>query len=133
MPVMVDSCVYLDVFTQDSQWFTWSSQTLAAVVNRGAVVLNPAIYAEISVRFARVEDLEALLPGDSFAYHPIPREAAFLAGKCYLKHHRRQGSKATPLPGFFIGVHAAVAKLELVTRDPRRFQTYFPTVNLITP
>ena len=133
MSVLVDSCVFLDVFTRDHNWFDWSSQALAQASNEGSIVLNPVIYAEISIRFERIEELESLLPADVFEYRAIPREAAFLAGKCFLEYRRRGGQKSMPLPDFFIGAHAAVAKLDLVTRDTKRFREYFPSVNLIYP
>ncbi len=133
MSVMVDSCVFLDLFTRDPKWFDWSSRAVVQAANEGTIILNPVIYAEISIRFERIEDLERLLPADVFEYRPIPREAAFLAGKCFLEYRRRGGGKSLPLPDFFIGAHAAVAKLDLVTRDTKRFGDYFPSVKLICP
>lgn len=133
MPVMVDTCVFLDIFTQDAKWYAWSSEALAEAANRGTIVINPVIYAEISIRFKRIEELEALLSSDVFDHQPIPREAAFLAGKSFLKYRHRGGPKSTPLPDFLIGAHAAVAGLELITRDTRRFREYFPALRLICP
>lgn len=133
MPVLVDSCVFLDIFTRDPKWFDWSSQALAKTANEGTIVLNPVIYAEISIRFERIEELETLLPADVFEHRPIPREAAFLAGKCFLDYRRRGGQKSMPLPDFFIGAHAAIARLDLVTRDTKRFREYFPGMKLICP
>jgi len=133
MSVMVDSCVYLDIFTKDSRWFEWSSRTLANAVNAGMIVLNPVIYAEISILFRRIEELEAFLSLDVFEYRAIPREAAFLAGKCFLEYRRRGGRKSLPLPDFFIGAHAAVENLALVTRDVKRFRDCFPGLKLISP
>jgi predicted nucleic acid-binding protein len=133
MAAMVDSCVFLDIFTEDPAWFSWSSIALAEAADEGAVIINPMIYAEISIRFKQIEELEAMLPSDVFEYRPIPREAAFLAGKNFLKYRRRGGRKSLPLPDFLIGAHAAIAGLDLVTRDVRRFQEYYPSVNLICP
>lgn len=133
MPVMVDSCVFLDIFTRDAHWFDWSSEAVVEAANNGSIVLNTVIYSEISIRFERIEDLETLLPADVFEYHPIPREAAFLAGKCFLGYRRRGGQKALPLPDFFIGAHASIAGLDLVTRDVKRFREYFPGLKLICP
>jgi predicted nucleic acid-binding protein len=133
MAVMVDSCVYLDVFSEDSRWFAWSSDALASAADAGGIVLNSVIYSEISVRFDRIEELEALLPPEVFSYLAIPREAAFLAGKCFVEYRRRGGSRVLPLPDFFIGAHAAVSSLPLVTRDARRFREYFPKLGLICP
>jgi len=133
MPVMVDSCVLLDIFTEDPRWFAWSSAALAREADRGMLVLNPVIYAEVSIRFDRIEELESLLPPDVFSCDPIPREAAFLAGKCFLKYRQRGGARTTPLPDFFIGAHALVGGMSLVTRDAQRFGDYFPTLDLIAP
>jgi len=133
MAVMVDSCVFLDIFTHDHHWFDWSAKVLADAADAGTIVLNPVIYAEISIRFTRIEELEALLPPDIFEVRPIPREAAFLAGKCFLNYRRRGGRKSLPLPDFFIGAHAAVEQLSLITRDAHRFQEYFPGLRLISP
>jgi len=133
MTAMADSCVLLDVFTQDPTWFEWSSAALSRQADRGTIVINPIIYAEVSVRFERIEELESLLAPDVFEYRPIPKEAAFLAAKCFLRYRRRGGSKALPLPDFLIGAHAAVEKLPLITRDVARFRTYYPSVELICP
>lgn len=133
MAALVDSCVLLDVFTEDPAWFVWSSEVLARQGDVGALVINPVIHAEVSARFARIEDLEAALPADAFEYRSIPREAAFLAGKCFVRYRRRGGGKSIPLPDFFIGAHAAVERLPILTRDPRRFREYFPTVELVSP
>ncbi len=133
MAVMVDSCVLLDVFTEDPKWFQWSSSSLARQADAGGLVINPVIYSEISVRFDRIEELEAILTPDAFEYRPIPREAAFLAGKCFLRYRRGGGAKSLPLPDFLIGAHAAVEGLALLTRDCSRFRAYFPSVKLICP
>jgi predicted nucleic acid-binding protein len=133
MGAMVDSCVLLDIFTEDTRWLAWSSGALADAADRDTIILNPVIYAEVSVGFERIEELEAVLPADVFACQAIPREAAFLAGKCFLKYRRRGGARTAPLPDFFIGAHALVAGLPLITRDAKRFEDYFPTLNLIAP
>jgi len=133
MAVLVDSCVLLDVFTEDPKWFAWSSSALSRQADRGRLIVNPVVYAEVSIRFERIEELESALAPELFEYRPIPREAAFLAGKCFLRYRRRGGSKALPLPDFLIGAHAAVEGLDLLTRDCARFRTYFPTVPLIAP
>ncbi len=133
MAVLVDSCVLLDVFTEDRTWFEWSGRELARAADEGALIINPVIYSEISVRFDRIEELESALDPAAFEYRAIPREAAFLAGKCFLRYRRSGGGKVLPLPDFLIGAHAAVESLPVLTRDPRRFRTYFPSVNLISP
>ncbi|NLF17457.1 MAG: type II toxin-antitoxin system VapC family toxin [Lentisphaerae bacterium] len=131
--VMVDTCVLLDVITEDATWFTWSEAMVRRAAEEGTLVINPVIYAELSVGFARIEDMEDLLTPDLFDYRPIPREAAFLAGKSFLEYRRRGGVRAFPLPDFFIGAHASVEDLPLVTRDAGRFKTYFPRLTLICP
>ena len=130
---LVDSNVILDVLTEDARWYAWSSTALAECANSGPLYINPIIYAEVSIGCATIEEMEEVLPSESFARLPIPLEAAFLAGKAFLRYRRRKGAKITPLPDFFIGAHAAVAGLRLLTRDSRRYRTYFPSVEIITP
>ena len=131
--VLVDSSVILDVVTDDPTWGQWSSDTLAGCAETGTLVINPIIYAEISVGFARIEEVEDALADGYFERAALPWEAAFLAGKCFVRYRRRGGHKRSPLPDFYIGAHAAVADLPLVTRDPRRYRTYFPSLRLLTP
>jgi predicted nucleic acid-binding protein len=131
--VLVDSNVLLDIFTEDPVWFDWSSETLAELAEESVLVVNPIIYAEISVRFESIEELEQVLAPDRFEREPLPWEAAFLAGKSYTAYRRRGGERRSPLPGFYIGAHAAVRKMTLLTRDAKRYQTYFPWVNLAAP
>lgn len=133
MPAMVDSCVFLDIFTQDAKWYAWSSNALAEAANCGTIIINPIIYEEISIRFEQIEELEALLSPDVFEYRAIPREAAFLAGKSFMNYRRRGGQKTHPLPDFFIGAHAAIDRLVLITRDVRRYREYYPSLHLICP
>lgn len=130
---LVDSNVLLDVFTEDQTWLEWSSRSLAAAAESGPLYVNPIVYAEVSVRFTRVEDLEHALPSTDFRRAPLPWAAAFLAGKAFMAYRRNRGSSSTPLPDFFIGAHAAVEDLALLTRDISRYRTYFPTVELISP
>jgi predicted nucleic acid-binding protein len=130
---LVDSCVLLDVITGDEQWADWSARGIAAAMDVGRVVINPLIYAEVSVAFRRIEELEAALPATRFRREALPYEAAFLAGKAFLQYRRRSGARRSPLPDFYIGAHAAVAGFQLLTRDATRYQTYFPSVVLIAP
>lgn len=130
---LVDSCVLLDVLTEDSQWLTWSLDALAEAAEVGPLFVNPIIYAEVSVRFSRIEDLDDALPGEDFQRIPLPWEAAFLAGKAFRDYRRGGGVKSSTLPDFFIGAHAAVRRLSLLTRDTARFRTYFPTVRIVAP
>jgi predicted nucleic acid-binding protein len=131
--VLVDSNVLLDVLGDGGTWTAWSAGALASAPETARLVINPVIYAEISVRYSRIEDLDAALRPDLFAREPIPYQAAFLAAKAYVLYRRRGGSRSSPLPDFFIGAHAAVANFRLLTRDPSRYQTYFPGLALITP
>jgi predicted nucleic acid-binding protein len=131
--VLVDSNVLLDVLTEDSHWFSWSAEALARCADESAVAINPIIYAEISISFAHIEDLEEALPADHFERLALPWEAAFLAGKCFLRYRRQGGRKRSPLPDFYIGAHAAVDGMRLLTRDARRYQTYFPSLRIIAP
>jgi len=131
--VLVDSNVLLDVITADEKWSGWSSRMLARLAEDHALAVNPVIYAEVSVGFSRIEDLELALPPDLVLRLPLPWEAAFLAGKCFVRYRRRGGQRRSPLPDFFIGAHAAVENLPLLTRDPGRYRTYFPTVRLLSP
>ncbi len=131
--VLVDSNVLLDVMTEDAVWFSWSAERLAAIADRSRLVINPVIYAEVSVRYSRIEDLDEALPTSLIAREPIPFAAAFLAGKSFEAYRRRGGERRSPLPDFFIGAHAAVAGYRLLTRDTARYRTYFPKIELISP
>jgi predicted nucleic acid-binding protein len=131
--VLVDSNVLLDILTEDPTWWTWSADALGRWAESTLLAINPIIYAEVSIRFERIEELEEALPPAVFRRLPLPWEAAFLAGKCFLKYRKRGGGKRTPLPDFYIGAHAAVAGMTLLTRDARRYRTYFPSLRLIAP
>lgn len=131
--VLVDSNVLLDVLTEDPQWFPWSSSTLAQTAERAPLVINPIIYAEVSIRFARIEELDSALPPELFRREPLPWPAGFLAGKCFRAYRRRGGAKRSPLPDFFIGAHAAINQLTLLTRDAARYRTYFPRLEILAP
>ncbi len=133
MPILVDSNVILDIFTEDPKWFEWSSQKLAEYAEKDTLIINPIIYAEVSIRFERIEELEEALPSDVFVREELPWEAAFLAGKCFLLYRRRRGKKTSPLPDFYIGAHAAVRGYALLTRDVKRYRFYFPKLKLIAP
>jgi predicted nucleic acid-binding protein len=130
---LIDSNVLLDVLTEDPRWLDWSIGALAVAAESGPLVINPVIYAEVSIRFSRIEDLEAALPQQDFNRVAVPWEAAFLAGKAFVSYRRKGGARSSPLPDFFIGAHAAVAGLALLTRDAARYRTYFPSVPVIAP
>ncbi|MEU7880619.1 type II toxin-antitoxin system VapC family toxin [Microbispora bryophytorum] len=130
---LVDSCVLLDVATDDPKWAAWSADALARTLDEGRLILNPVVYSEVSVGFASIESLDEALPPEDYEREDVPFEAAFLAGKAFLAYRRRGGEKRSPLPDFFIGAHAAVRNYRLLTRDTARYRTYFPTVELIAP
>jgi len=131
--VLVDSNVLLDVLTEDPEWFAWSADALARCADESELVINPIVYAEVSIGFDRVEDVESALAPDTFVRSPLPWDAAFLAGKCFRAYRRRGGEKRSPLPDFYVGAHAAVSGLSLLTRDPARYRTYFPKLRLVSP
>ena len=131
--VLVDSNVILDVFLNDLKWADWSEGKLEEYSDHTSLYINSIIYSEISIGFNFIEDLESAISKAGFQLLEIPKEALFLAGKAFIKYKRREGIKKTPLPDFFIGAQAAVLGLDLLTRDVARYQTYFPTVRLITP
>ena len=131
--VLVDSNIVLDVFLDYPKWADWSESKLDEYDQSGILYINSIVYSEISIGFDRIEDLESAIVRAGFQMLEIPKEALFLAGKAYLKYKKRKGTKRTPLPDFFIGAQAAVQDLDLITRDVSRYQSYFPTVKLISP
>src|SRR5215469_6387534 len=131
--VLVDANVLLDVMTEDTRWLAWSAAAIERAADRNRLVINPVIYAEVSIRYTRIEDLDAALPKTMLDREPIPYEAAFLAGKSFLAYRRQGGAKQSPLPDFFIGAHAAIAGYKLLTRDAARYRSYFPRLSLIAP
>jgi predicted nucleic acid-binding protein len=132
-PVLVDSNVILDVATADPIWSDWSTAALEAEADQSTLIINPIIYAEVSIGYGRIEELEAALPSSLYRREPLPYEAAFLAGKAFLQYRRRRGADPTPLPDFYIGAHAAVAGYRLLTREAARYRTYFPGLPLVSP
>lgn len=131
--VLVDSNVILDVVTEDAQWFEWSAGQIERLAETHILTINPIIYSEVSIGFDRIEDLDRALPPEFFRREPLSWEAGFLAGKCFLKYRKSGGSRRSPLPDFYIGAHAAVSELTLLTRDAGRYQTYFPQLTLVAP
>lgn len=130
---LVDTNVLFDYLSEDSEWFDWSAAMIADAAEKGTLAINPIIYAEVSVRYDRMDDLDSALPGEYFIRAPLPWDAAFLAAKAFERYRRRGGAKKSPLPDFFIGAHAAVTGMTLLTRDARRYRTYFPKVRVIAP
>jgi len=131
--ILLDSNVLLDLMTEDSRCFLVGRGAVEKAADRFRLVINPIIYAEVSIRYSRIEDLESALPKAMFDREAIPYEAAFLAGKSLLVYRQRGGAKRSLLPDFFIGAHAAVAGYQLLTRDVRRYRRYFPSLPLIAP
>jgi predicted nucleic acid-binding protein len=131
--VLVDSNVILDIATNDPRWLAWSRAALARLAEKTILVVNPVIFAEVSTHYDTFEEVDEILPPLAFRREPIPYEAAFLAAKAFAAYRRRGGQRSSPLPDFFIGAHAAVARYRLLTRDAARYRSYFPTVELIAP
>ena len=130
---LVDSNVLFDFLTEDDEWFDWSAAMLEQASNTGTVAINQVIYAEVSVRYSTIEDVDKELAIDYFARLSIPWEAAFLAGKAFDRYKRQGGTRRSPLPDFFIGAHAAVTGMTLLTRDARRYRAYFPKLKIVAP
>jgi predicted nucleic acid-binding protein len=133
MTTLVDSNVVIDFLHPDSEWNDWSASMLENAGEAGLIAINTIIYAEISVTFDDLDDVELALPDEYFVRAAIPWEAAFLAGRAFQKYRKRGGVKRSPLPDFFIGAHAAVAEMTLLTRDPRRYRSYFPKLKIVSP
>lgn len=131
--VLVDSNVILDIALEDVEWLEWSAESLARCGESSLLVINPLIYSEVSAGFARIEDLDDALPEEYFRREPLPWEAAFLAGRAFIEYRHAGGARRSPLPDFYIGAHAAILGYSLLTRDARRYRTYFPTLELICP
>ncbi|MHB1529501.1 MAG: type II toxin-antitoxin system VapC family toxin [Acidiferrobacteraceae bacterium] len=131
--ILVDSNIILDVVTEDPKWYEWSAGQLEKLAERHTLVINPIIYSEVSIGFDRIEDLDQTLPPNFFRHDPLSWEAGFLAGKCFIKYHRAGGKRRSPLPDFYIGAHAAISGIALLTRDTKRYRTYFPKLTLISP
>ena len=131
--VLVDSNVLLDVATNDPSWGDWSARALAEVAEHTTLIINPIIYAEVSIGYTTIEALDAALPATLYQHEPLPWEAGFLAGKSFLAYRRRGGLRTSPLPDFYIGAHAAIGGLALLTRDAARYRSYFPKVEILAP
>lgn len=131
--VLVDANVLLDVLTQDSLWCAWSERQLRLASASTDLLINPLVYAELAAGFRSEAALRASLDGFPFKFEALPWEAAFPAGQAFLRYRRAGGNRTAPLPDFYIGAHAAVKKYRLLTRDARRYKTYFPGLHLIAP
>jgi predicted nucleic acid-binding protein len=130
---LVDSNILLDLFTEGSDWLNWSLLQLENAAIDGPLLINDVIYAETSIRFERIDEFDTALADAGIAVMGMPRTALFLAGKAFSRYRNLGGVRTGVLPDFFIGAHAEVARLPLLTRDVRRYRTYFPTIELIAP
>ena len=133
MSIVVDSNVILDILTEDKNWFNWSSEMIIKYAENHDLIINQIIYSEISIRFSHIEELDQVLAESNFKYEHLPWEAAFLAGKCFIKHKKLSKTQSMILPDFYIGAHAAITNRPLLTRDLRRYGYYFRELKLITP
>lgn len=131
--VLIDANVLIDLFTDDPDWADWSECALAEAAANGKVLINPVIYAEVSIAFKSRKPLDKALEQLGIEKRPLPYPAGFLAGKAFLAYRKRGGAKRSPLPDFYIGAHAQEQSLKLLTRDPQRYRTYFPNVALLHP
>ena len=129
---LVDSNVLLDVFTDDARWGDWSAAALARAFDEGPVIINPIVYAEVSVGFDTIENLDAALPA-RVEREALPWDAAFLAGRCFLAYRRGGGARHSPLPDFYVAAHAAITGRALLTRDRPRHTQFLPTLRVISP
>jgi predicted nucleic acid-binding protein len=130
---MIDTNVLLDIIAWNPIWVAWSKRQLDICLIQGKILINPIIYAELAPAFPTMKDLDSWLDSDLFEKLPLPYESGWLASQAFVRYRRAGGTKNAPLPDFFIGAHAALKRYTLVTRDPARYQTYFPSVNLVSP
>jgi len=131
--VLVDSNVLLDIASNDPKWSDWSAAALAECAEHTTLIVNPIVYAEVSIGYTTIEALDEALPAILYQRESLPWEAGFLAGKCFLLYRRRGGLRNSPLPDLYIGAHAAVGHLALLTRDVARYRSYFPTIEILAP
>ncbi len=131
--ILVDSNILLDILTNDPDWSEWSTIQLKTLTEHHILAINPIIYGEISIGFSHIEDLESCIRGAKLARLPLSWEAAFLAGKAFMQYKKNGGQRQTCLPDFFIGAHALVENMLLLTRDVSRYRTYFSKLELIYP
>lgn len=130
--ILVDSNIILDILTEDPNWYDWSASTLETLAEDNKLIINDVIYSEISISFRYIEELEEVL-ADSFIIQPIPKEALFLAGKIFVKYKNAGGLKQSTLPDFFIGAHASILGIPLLTRDKKGYKNNFPNLKIICP
>jgi predicted nucleic acid-binding protein len=131
--ILVDTCILLDIVQSDPCWAEWSQAQLELAADRGPLLINPVIYAEFAAGYPSIESAELALDAFGTRLEELPREALFLAGKAYRRYRQRKGTRVGVLADFFIGAHAAVREIPVLTRDPARISAYFPTVVMISP
>lgn len=131
MKTLVDANVLLDVITRDATWLSWSEAALRRAAEHSPLAINPIIFAEVSTKFNRIEACDQALA--DFSREPLPYEAGFLAGKAFMAYRRRGGARRSPMPDFYVGAHAVVSQMQLLTRDAERYRTYFPGLNIVAP
>jgi predicted nucleic acid-binding protein len=130
---LIDTNLIVDIVNDNPTWVEWSESVLSDAVHVGPVYINPIVYAEVSLAYDTIEALNSALGVLGITREPLPFEAGFLAGRAYLAYRRAGGTRSSPIPDFYIGAHAVVAGLTVLTRDPRRIRNYFPTVKIIAP
>jgi predicted nucleic acid-binding protein len=128
---LVDTNVLLDIITQDRRWFSWAETAIRAAADHSTLAINPIIFAEVSMKFDRIEDADNALV--DFARESLPYEAGFLAGKAFLAYRKRGGATRSPMPDVYVGAHAVIGRMDLLTRDATRYRTYFPALKIIAP
>ncbi len=131
--VLVDSNILIDIATNDPEWSEWSANALAEAAESHVLIINPIIYSEVSIGYSTIEGLNIALPSQIYRRDQLPWEAGFLAGRCFSAYRKRGGTRRSPLPDFYIGAHAAIGRLALLTRDASLYRTYFPKIHLIAP
>lgn len=131
--LLVDTNVLIDVLQDDPKWADWSIRQLRAQSQLHELAINPIIYSELSLMYQSIEALEQTVAAMRLSFLEVPRPALFVAAKAFMRYRREGGTKHNVLPDFFIGGHAAVARCGVLTRDPARYRSYFPTVELLTP
>ena len=130
---LIDANVFIDIITRDPKWYEWSADAMRSSARSSAVFINPLIYAEVSTQFSDIGELDRVLSNSVVKRTSLPYSAAFLAAKAFLAYRRRGGERRSPMPDFYIGAHAVVQNLTLVTRDVQRYRRYFPTLRLVSP
>ena len=133
LPTLIDSNIAIDIREASSAFHEWAVEKVASPLAAGQACINPIIHAEVAAGFADEDALEAFLPPDLFEHLELPYSASFPVSRAYLAYRRRGGTKTSPMPDFYIGAHALVTGMKLLTRDVQRFRTYFPRVELIMP